>query len=120
MKKVIYIYFTLSLFIGTGVYFMQKNNYKLPELVQFYVNDFLIIPIVLSVCLFILRWSKNNKNYQISIWIVLYICSFYALLYEYFLPKYNPRYTADIIDVFLYFISGFIFFILQKTTKNIK
>ncbi len=114
MKRAIYIYFVFSLFIGTTVYFAQKLKFSLPKIINFYLNDFLIIPIILSVCLFILRWSKSNKNYQISIWIVLYICSFYALLYEYFLPKYNSRYTADIIDVFLYFISGFIFFILQK------
>ena len=117
MKKALYIYFLFSVFVGTSIYFAQKLNIILPKVVQFYLNDFLIIPIVLITCLFILRRSKSDGNYQIPIWVVLYICSIYALLYEYFLPKYNSRYTADIIDVFLYFISGLIFFFLQKSTK---
>ena len=104
--------------MGTSVYFAQKNNVILPKIIQFYLNDFLIIPIILTSCLIVLRWSKNNKNYQIPIWIIIYICSFYGVLYEYILPKFHPRYTADLIDVILYFISGFIFFILQKTTKS--
>ncbi|WBX72127.1 hypothetical protein [Tenacibaculum retecalamus] len=118
MKKVLPIYFIFSLFLGTSVYFAQKLNFNLPKIIQFYLNDFLIIPIILIGSLFILRWSKQNKKYQIPLWIVLYICSLYALLYEYILPKFHPRYTADILDVFLYFISGFIFLILQKNNKN--
>ncbi len=118
MKKVLYVYLIFSLFLGTGVYFAQKFNVKLPKIVQFYLNDFLIIPIILIISLVILRWSRNNKKYQIPIWIVLYICGLYALLYEYILPKFHPRYTADVIDVLLYFLSGLIFLILQKNKIN--
>ena len=118
MRKILPIYFTLSLLIGICVFFAQKLNFSLPEIVQFYLNDFLIIPIILTISLVILRWSRNDKNYQIPIWIIAYICSFYALLYEHILPKYHLRYTADLIDVVLYFISGFIFYFLQKINKN--
>ncbi|MCD8448126.1 hypothetical protein LNI98_00245 [Tenacibaculum dicentrarchi] len=114
MIKISYIYAVFSLFLGTAIYVAQKMSFKLPRIVQFYMNDFLIMPIVLTISLFILRWSKNNENYQIPLWIILYICGFYAFLYEYLLPKFYLRYTADSIDVLLYFISGFIFFILQK------
>ncbi|WP_370408226.1 hypothetical protein [Tenacibaculum dicentrarchi] len=114
MRKISYIYAFFSLFLGTAIYVAQKMSFKLPRIVQFYMNDFLIMPIVLTISLFILRWSKNNENYQIPLWIILYICGFYAFLYEYLLPKFYLRYTADSIDVLLYFISGFIFFILQK------
>ena len=118
MKKSIYVYFVFSVFLGTSVYVAQKLELNLPNIIQFYLNDFLIIPIVLTISLSILRWSKDDENYQISIWLILYICSLYAFLYEYILPKFYLRYTADLIDVILYFISGFLFFILQKTTKS--
>ncbi|MCD8440570.1 hypothetical protein [Tenacibaculum finnmarkense] len=114
MKKISYIYAVFSFFLGTAIYVAQKMSFKLPQIVQFYVNDFLIMPMVLTISLVVLRWSKNNKNYQIPLWIILYSCSFYAFLYEYILPKFYQRYTADRIDVLLYFIGGFIFFILQK------
>ena len=79
---------------------------------------FLIMPIVLTISLVVLRWSRSDKNYQISIWVILYICGLYSVFYEYILPRIHPRYTADIIDVILYFISGFIFFILQKSKEK--
>ncbi len=90
----------------------------MPKFVQFYVNDFLIMPIVLTISLFVLKWSKNDKNYIIPIWIIFYICVMYAVLYEFILPKVHSRYTADVIDVVLYFISGFVFYILQKKTVD--
>lgn len=114
MKKVLPIYFMFSVLIAMCVYVAQKLDFKLPEIIDFYLNDFLIMPILLTISLVILRWSRNNKNYQIPIWVILYICGVYAFLYEYVLPKFNPRYTADIIDVVLYFISGFLFFTLQN------
>lgn len=120
MKKIIQIYYVFSLLLGTSVYLAQKSAMKLPKVIQFYLNDFLIIPILLISSLFVLRWSKNDENYQIPVWIIGYVCCAYALFYEFFLPKFNPRYTADIIDVLLYFSSGFLFFKLQKTTKKYK
>lgn len=117
MKKTIQIYYVFSILLGSVVYLAQKSAMKLPKVVQFYLNDFLIIPILLISSLFVLRWSKNDENYQIPVWVIVYICCAYGFLYEYILPKINLRYTADIIDVILYFISGFIFYFLQKNEK---
>lgn len=114
MKQLLNLYFIFSLLIGLIVYLAQKNNFHLPNFIQFYLNDFLIIPIVLTISLYILRWSKNDKNYKIPLSIVLYSCFLYSFLFEYFLPKFHLRYTSDFIDVILYFASGIIFYILQK------
>lgn len=118
MKRILHVYFIISLCLGTVVYFATKYHIELPRVVRFYLNDFLIIPIVLSVSLWVLRWSKNDKNYVIPIWIILYMCALYAILYEFILPKTYLRYTADFIDVVLYFVSGVIFYNLQKKTVN--
>lgn len=96
------------------MYMAQKLKYPIPSIINNYLNDFLIIPIVLILSLYVLRWSKNNNNYKISIGLIVYICGFYALLFECILPKYYVRYTADVIDVLLYFLSGIIFYYLQK------
>lgn len=110
-------YYIFSLLLGTTIYFGQRYEVPLPRIVRFYMNDFLIVPIILTTSLFILRWSRNDRNYQISIWIVLYLCALYSVIFEYFLPKFHPRYTADSIDVILYFASGLIFYAFQKN-KN--
>lgn len=119
MKQLLNLYFIFSLLIRTSVYLAQKNNFHLPNFIQFYLNDFLIIPIVLTISLYTLRWSKNDKNYKIPLTIVLYSCFLYSFLFEYFLPKFLLRYTSDFIDVILYFASGIIFYILQKNNYEL-
>lgn len=118
MKNSIVHFFIFSCITGTVIYVLQKSGVHLPSYINFYVNDFLIIPIVLAVCLYILRWTKNDKYYTISLFNILYLCLLYSIIFEYILPKNLDRYTADIIDVFLYFLGGLTFYILQKL--NIK
>jgi cytochrome bd-type quinol oxidase subunit 2 len=117
MKRALLIYFIFSLLLGTSIYVAQQFSLPLPHFVNNYVNDFLIIPIILTICLFILRWSKNDKNYQIPLSIILYLCVFYSLLFEGYFPTILERYTADIVDVILYFSSGIVFYILQQKTS---
>ena len=114
MNKWLRIYFLFSVITGTLIYFAQRFSFPLPRIIQFYVNDFLIVPIILTVSLYFLRWSKNNASYQIPLWIVLYLSGLYTIIFEVFLPRFHPRYTADHIDIILYFASGFIFYMLQK------
>ena len=109
-------YFIFCFITGTIVYFLQYFSVELPNIIQFYLNDFLIIPIVLFISLQVLKWSKNDKKYMLPLSIILYICFLYSLFFEFILPKYLARYTKDFIDVFLYFASGFLFYRLQKST----
>ncbi|MCG1035630.1 hypothetical protein [Polaribacter sargassicola] len=117
MKKTLFYYFLFSLLAGTTIYFLQYFSVPIPQIIRFYVNDFLIIPITLYPCLQILKWSKNDKNYTLSLAIILYLCFLYSILFEFIFPKYLARYTKDYLDVILYFASGFVFYFLQKT-KN--
>ncbi len=112
-KKILQYYFFTSVLVGSIIYILQKLRVKLPSIINNYVNDFLIIPIVLIICLFVLRWSRGDKSYKIPIGVVLLICVFYSVFFEYFLPKFYPRYTADIVDVLLYFVGGVVFYWLQ-------
>ncbi|RCS27593.1 hypothetical protein DUT90_05635 [Polaribacter sp. WD7] len=116
MNKKLTYYFIFCVVTGTTVYYLQRFSIKLPQIFRFYVNDFLIVPIVLFISLQILKWSKNNTDYTLSIGIILYICLLYSVLFEFIFPKYIARYTKDYVDIFLYFASGFIFYQLQKKT----
>lgn len=115
--KLLPYYFVFSIILGSSIYIAQKLKVKLPEIVQFYINDFLIIPIILIASLYVLRLSKNNNQYKIPIWITLYLCVIYSIVFEYYLPQFHPRYTGDWIDVILYFASGMIFHFLQSIKK---
>ena len=113
-KRILLYYFFISVALGSFIYTAQQLKIALPKIVNNYINDFLILPIVLTVCLFILRWSRRNKSYTIPIGVIIYICVFYGVFFEYLLPKFHPRYTADFIDAFLYFLGGIVFYFLQK------
>ncbi len=68
------------------------------------------MPIVLKICQYLVRQIRNDINLQIPIRIAFTLTLLYALYFELILPKFNDRYTADMIDVCLYGI-GFVFFI---------
>ena len=117
MNKKLTYFFIFSLTTGTLIYFLQYFSIPLPRFIRFYVNDFLITPIVLFISLQILKWTRNDKNYKLPLYIILYVCLLYSILFEFVFPKYLARYTKDFIDVFLYFAGGFVFYILQKKQK---
>jgi hypothetical protein len=120
MKEKLFYYFLFSFITGTFIYFSSHLNIQLPRFVRYYVNDFLITPIILYISLCILRWSKNDKNYTLNIWVILYLCLMYSVLFEYIFPKYLARYTKDIVDVILYFAGGLIFYFLQKPKNEFR
>ena len=117
MKKVLFYYFLFSIIIGSFIYFSSVFNIQLPRIIRHYVNDFLIVPIILYISLQVLKWSKNDNNYTLNIWVILYVCLMYSILFEFIFPKYLARYTKDVIDIILYFASGFLFYYLQKNNK---
>ncbi|CAL2075702.1 conserved membrane protein of unknown function [Tenacibaculum sp. 190524A02b] len=114
MNKLLNYYFYISCSTGLLVYLMSKTTIYMPKIVRFYVNDFLIIPIVLTICLFVIRGIKGEKTYKIPIAFILYVCIMYSIFFEYYLPTFHSRYTRDYVDVTLYFIGGVVFYLLQK------
>lgn len=118
MKKSLKYYFIFSVLIGSVIYCCEKFEILLPKFIRYYVNDFLIIPIVLYSSLFVIRKLKNDKKLQLSLLQILYVCALYAVIFEYWLPKFHPRYTSDFVDVGLYFLSGILFYFLQKKEEN--
>lgn len=114
MNKKLKIFFISSLFLGILVYSLQALNIFLPKIINNYLNDFLIIPILLFICLMFLKWSRGAPNFRFNIGIILYVCFMYSVLFEFVLPNYLARYTKDYIDIILYFAGGITFYKLQN------
>jgi len=114
VKNLLVVNFVINCVIGLGIYLAQKTGVLLPVFINNYINDFLIIPIVLSICLFVLRLTRGDINFKIPLTLVLLLCIAYSIFFEVILPKTHYRYTADVFDVFLYFLGGLWFFVLQK------
>jgi len=96
--------------LGLTIYMAQKLMFPLPLFANNYLNDLLCMPIVLKLCQYAIRFIKKDKHIVIPIKISFTLTVLYAIYFELLLPKFTNRYTADFIDVILYFI-GLLFYI---------
>lgn len=114
MKTITKPYFIVFSGIFFIVYFLQFIHFPLPALINNYLNDFLCMPIILTLCLGFVRIIKKNKDIRLSGFVIISLTIYYSVYFEYYLPKVNSRYTADPIDVLLYFAGALVFYLLQK------
>ena len=110
------------LVIAASIYLLQKLATPLPLLVNSYLNDLLCIPLVLGALTFIIRKMKHDPNFKLPLGFIFILSSYYAVFFEYYLPRTNTRYTSDWLDVALYFIGGMLFYFYQRIRykKNAK
>ncbi len=116
MRKIL---FYLALGMATTIYLLQQMDYVLPAWINNYVNDFLTLPLVLGICLFLARKIKRNPQLQLPLPLLLVITLFYCFYFEWYLPKHNPRYTGDWIDCLLYFAGAMVFSVLHWRNDKI-
>jgi hypothetical protein len=96
--------FNVWLFIFLGfsailVFVLQKSGFVLPKLIHNYYNDFVSIPIVLSVSLWFAKRVRHNNDIRFSFWQCMLLVAMYSWFFESYLPKINSRYSADVFDV---------------------
>tara|TARA_R110002033_G_scaffold35382_15_gene73522 strand:+ start:748 stop:1143 length:396 start_codon:yes stop_codon:yes gene_type:complete len=111
LSKILY---TIMLVIAASIYASQKLAILLPLLVNNYLNDLLCIPLVLGALIFIIRKIKHDLKFKLPLGFIFILSSYYAVYFEYYLPKINSRYTSDWIDVVLYFLGGILFYLFQR------
>lgn len=85
-----------------------------PEWMFYYLNDFLVIPMVGIVCLHGVWLIKNDRTIRLNAFTVFSLVMMYSVFFEYYLPQQSGRYTADVFDVVCYVLGGVVFVILQK------
>ena len=114
MKILKHPVFYITVIIGISIYLAGKLQLPIPNWTVFYVNDFLCMPIVLSLCLAVLRIIKKTEIFFVPLTIVLALTTYFALFFEWFMPQISERYSYDFIDIVLYFLGAMVFFIFQK------
>lgn len=119
MKKITLL-FSVSFAIFLLNLLLLKLDLQLPTFFSSYLNDLLCMPVVLSVCLFIIRKINKRKNLKISLFSAFSLAALYSVYFEIYLPEVTTRYTADVVDVILYFTGAFIFWLVQKTEQQQK
>ncbi|NRT13004.1 hypothetical protein [Flavobacterium sp. 14A] len=119
LSKILY---SLMFVIAASIYVLQKLTIALPLVVNNYLNDLLCMPLVFGALTFIVRKLKNEPQFILPFGFIFILSSYYAVFFEYYLPRTNTRYTSDWLDVALYFIGGMLFYFYQRIRckKNAK
>jgi hypothetical protein len=50
---------------------------------------------------------------RLSLFSIFSLTTFYAIYFEIYLPKVEPRYTGDVLDVVMYVAGSLLFYFLQ-------
>jgi hypothetical protein len=101
-----------ALYVGHRLQAWQQVSR--PDWLRFYLDDFLCLPLVLTVTLFLMRFLYGPQV-RLSRYHVLFVVVYVAGVFEGFLPYFMPRYTQDLLDVGLYAAGGAVFyFFLNK------
>ncbi len=103
----------LVFFISWLIFHLSKNWIIFPIFLNSYLDDFLVVPMVLTFSLF-LQQTWVNPHFIYSKFFILSVVIYFGILFEIILPKFIPAYTSDIYDLIAYFTGGIIFYILQN------
>lgn len=89
---------------------LRKSGIFVP-LLQYYLNDLLCMPLVLTFTLFLQRtFTFRNLTHVLSKYQVGIAVLYYSLGFEVILPMFMPRYTPDPLDVLAYALGGWYFY----------
>lgn len=112
--KPLHFYALLSLVVFLGVQILKFFSVSHPLWVFHHLNDFLVIPLVATVCLHGVWLIKKDKTIRLDIVTIFSLVALFSFVFEYYLPQKSYRYTGDILDVVCYVLGGIVFFVLQK------
>ena len=111
--KFLSIFFIVSVLTFLSILSLPYYGVGLQGWVKSYVNDFLCMPIVLSICLKTVHLIKKDNSIRLDLFTILSLTTFYAVYFEWYLPQVETRYTADWIDVMMYVTGALLFYFLQ-------
>ncbi|MCT4581561.1 MAG: hypothetical protein N4A35_09105 [Flavobacteriales bacterium] len=114
MHPVKNIYFIVFSVVYLFVQLFRKLEVQLPELLNSYGTDLLFMPLLLSFALWMTRLIKRDHALTLTLPMLLVTFLFVSFIFEYYLPARSSIYTADKIDVVMYFLGGIIFYYLQN------
>lgn len=111
----IYLLFFIAVTMFLLNLLLLKLPVQLPEFFSSYFNDLLCMPVVLSICLFIIQKIFREEEIRISLFSAFSLAVLYSVYFEIYLPEVTTRYTADVVDIVMYFTGALIFWLVQKT-----
>ncbi|TXD81650.1 hypothetical protein ESY86_00025 [Subsaximicrobium wynnwilliamsii] len=112
--KILHGYVLLSLLLFFTVQSLKFYAVVSPIWMLHHLNDFLVIPMVATLCLHGVWLIKKDTTIRLNLFTILSLVALFSLVFEYYLPQQSYRYTGDLWDVISYVLGGFMFYVFQK------
>lgn len=93
--------------------YLKFSKAAVPAFFSHYFADLLCMPLLYSYVLLFMRWFRGEPNLQLSAAMTVVGVVYVGMVFEFVLPFFFNRYTADIWDVWMYAIGGTVFYYLQ-------
>lgn len=100
--------------MGTTIYLLQYFEVGLPNFLNNHLNDLLCMPIVLEIAQRTVRFLRSDSKLTLPVTLQVVVTLMFALYFEWYLPQFNLRYTADVMDVLCYFLGMAFFEVMNR------
>ncbi|MCX6181363.1 MAG: hypothetical protein NT150_05515 [Bacteroidetes bacterium] len=112
MSKKIYLYIAILSVLYSFQLLCKFQNISTPQWFSSYFADLLCLPLLLLCTLVVM---KKIKKIEVLSWqMILFTLVYVSVVFEFILPLYSNRYTADKIDLIMYTAGSILFYVLQK------
>jgi hypothetical protein len=117
MKTLLNPYFLLGCAVWLVNFTLRRLHHPLPY-VNGYITDAFALPVIANLGLWFQRVIiYKNNNYILKPGHVIFVVIYVAFVFEWLMPRYSNKYTADWADVVLYIAGGYFFYkIMNKPT----
>lgn len=112
MKRYLFLCFLLVLYVVHLV--LKFGRVPVPTFFSHYFADLLCMPLLLSGAVLFMRWLRADAGLYLNGAMILVASLYVSLVFEYVLPLFFQRYTADVWDVVMYGVGGGLFGVFQK------
>lgn len=119
MFKSINLYFFIPLFLWFTHQIFVLNQINI-EWLDCYLDDFVILPILLGISLIIQQNFITNYSFIFHLKTIVFCILYFGLAFEVIIPIFNQHYTSDWKDCVAYAIGGLYFYFFQNKPKSIK
>ncbi len=103
----------LVFFVFWLIFHLLKNWIVYPIFLNSYVDDFLVVPMLLTFSLF-LQQTWVNPLFVYSKLFILSVIMYFGIVFEIVIPRFLSAYTSDKYDMITYFAGGIVFYFLQN------
>jgi len=119
MFKSINLYLVIPLFLGISHQILVINYINI-EWLDCYLDDLVVLPILLGISLIVQQNFITNYSFIINFKTIVFCILYFSFAFEVVIPIFNQHYTSDWKDCMAYTIGGLYFYFFQNKPKSIK